>query len=125
MGHFDSFLTTKKLFLVCQLDNLFLRREEAGQLVRHGGDIDNRLKVLFDSLRVPDLEQVTKLTPTATEDPFYCLLEDDSLITGFRVTTERLLDPGPEDEVRLLITAVVRPTQVTFASTAFLGGWIA
>lgn len=60
---------------VCDLDILFLRREEAGAIV-NGGDIDNRLKVLFDGLRIPEnMEEVKDEKPDADEDPFYCLLE--------------------------------------------------
>jgi hypothetical protein len=121
-------LVTKSHSLVCQLDITFLRREEAGDLVKHGGDIDNRLKILFDSLRVPDVSQLTRLAPIASEDPFYCLLEDDSLITGVHVKTERLLEPpaGPQNskDVRLLITAVVRPTKIVWGNIGFLGGWL-
>src|SRR2546428_2812835 len=32
----------------CALDILFLRRDGPGSLIKSGGDIDNRLKVLFD-----------------------------------------------------------------------------
>ena len=38
----------------CSLDILFLRRDQPGALVKHGGDIDNRIKVLLDALRMPD-----------------------------------------------------------------------
>jgi hypothetical protein len=37
----------------CSLDILFLRRDPPGALIRSGGDIDNRVKVLFDALRMP------------------------------------------------------------------------
>ena len=121
-------LVTKNYSLVSHLDIIFLRREAPGELVRHGGDIDNRINTLFDSLRVADASQVTGLSPIATENPFYCLLEDDSLITGFQVRTERLLEPptSPQNDtdVRLSIIAVVRPTMVTFKNIGFLGGWL-
>ena len=32
----------------CSLDITFLRRDNVGSLIRNGGDIDNRIKVLFD-----------------------------------------------------------------------------
>jgi len=41
------------LFLVANLDILFLRPEEPGKIVTQGGDLDNRIKTLFDALRVP------------------------------------------------------------------------
>ncbi|MEA2239353.1 MAG: hypothetical protein QOC81_4077 [Thermoanaerobaculia bacterium] len=35
---------------------------------------------------------------TADEDPFFCVVEDDSLITEIKVTTDRLLEPLRDDE---------------------------
>jgi len=73
-------LVSKEFNLVCHLQITLLRNEEPGNVLQTGGDIDNRLKTLFDSLSVPAHEdQIRKLAPIAGEDPFYCLLEDDSL----------------------------------------------
>jgi hypothetical protein len=63
--------------------------------VANGGDIDNRLKVLLDGLRMP--KSVSELggidiDPTE-ENPFFVLLEDDQLITRISVTTDTLLTP--------------------------------
>jgi hypothetical protein len=91
-------LVSTDLNLVCSLDIQFLRREPPGALIRHGGDIDNRLKTLFDAMRVPDALQITHAAPEEGEDPLYCLLEDDALITGFCVTTQRLLDQLGDEE---------------------------
>jgi len=44
---------SKEYALACSLDILFLRRDDPGNLIKSGGDIDNRLKVLFDGLRMP------------------------------------------------------------------------
>jgi hypothetical protein len=93
------------LHLVCYLDILFLRPEEPGALVESGGDLDNRIKTLFDALRLPqDDNEAQGYEPEMFEKPlFLCLLEDDKLITGFRITTDRLLEPAtkptiPEDD---------------------------
>jgi len=77
------------------LDILFLRRDHPGNFVSNTGDIDNRIKVLFDALRMPKgaSEIGENVTPDADEDPFYCLLEDDSLITEVNLKTDRLLTP--------------------------------
>jgi hypothetical protein len=121
-------LVAKRLKLVCFLDITFLRREAPGQLIKYGGDIDNRIKTLLDSLRVPEAGEIKSLTPDVTENPFYCLLEDDSLVTGFQVKTERLLEPssgaGRQSDVRLMITVIVHPTEVTMENLSFLGGWL-
>src|SRR5437879_4107837 len=57
-------LVTKELDLICSLDIQFFRREAPGGLIQQGGDIDNRIKTLFDALRVPDEEQAYRERPT-------------------------------------------------------------
>jgi hypothetical protein len=104
-------LVTKQHAVTCHLDILFLRSGPPGS-VTIGGDLDNRLKTLFDALRVPHHEN--ELPPDAfpedDEETFRCLLEDDSLITGHSVTTDRLLvPPGKQDEVRLIIQVHIEP----------------
>lgn len=50
---------------------------------------------------MPDeLREVAGANPEVDEDPFFCLLQDDSLITDVRITTDRLLIP-PEPEERI------------------------
>jgi len=85
--------------LVCGLDILFLRRDQPGDLIKHGGDIDNRIKVLFDALRMPqDAQELTGQKPDEGEDPFFCLLQDDRQITEVNITTDRLLTPQTANE---------------------------
>jgi hypothetical protein len=81
--------------LYCKIHILFLRRDHPGNLVISGGDIDNRIKVLFDGLRMPQVcSELDGAIPEPDEDPFFCLLQDDSLITEVQVTTDRLLSPA-------------------------------
>ena len=82
--------------LACALDILFLRRDEPGNVIKAGGDIDNRLKVLFDALRVPaEPKEIEGYSPESdgSESPFFCLLQSDGLINEIRVETDRLLTP--------------------------------
>jgi hypothetical protein len=74
--------------LKCALKILFLRKEKPGR-VYHGGDLDNRLKTLFDALAIPDDQQIVK--DATTMEPVYCLMENDRLITRIDVDTHRLL----------------------------------
>jgi len=84
--------------LACDLDILFLRRGHPG-LITSGGDIDNRIKVLFDALRIPTgCQELGGESPGPDEDPFFCLLEDDSLITQIKITTDQLLYPPRDSE---------------------------
>jgi hypothetical protein len=74
--------------LSCKLDVLFLRIGD-GHSVFTAGDVDNRIKTLIDALCKPLSGSSLRgnETPGEGEDPFYCLLEDDKLITGFGVET--------------------------------------
>jgi hypothetical protein len=79
--------------LVCSLDVLFLRPGGPGTILQSGGDIDNRIKLLIDALRIPSDASEMKRHQDDEPDPnpMYCLLENDNLITGFKVQTDRLL----------------------------------
>lgn len=84
--------------LACSLDLIFLRREKPGSIV-HGGDMDNRLKTLFDALRMPhDLSELAGVAPGRQDERIFCLLEDDSLITRVSVHTHQLLEPLAEGQ---------------------------
>lgn len=93
-----------------------LRPEEPGSIVTQTGDIDNRLKTLFDALRMPhkSSEIPSEATPENTDKPFYCLFEDDNLISGLSVTTDRLLDDvKTSSEVVILIHVHTKVTRAT------------
>jgi hypothetical protein len=111
-------LVTAELDLLCGLDILFLRVGRPGSVV-WPGDIDNRLKTLLDAMRIPEAgEKYTEMSPQSDEQPFFCLLEDDKLITKVSVDTDDLLDPLPEKDViesadaRLVITVSLRPYEL-------------
>jgi hypothetical protein len=93
-------LVSDFLMVACALDITFLRRDGPGSLIKSGGDIDNRLKVLFDALRMPQTcDEVCGDSPSADEDPFYVLLEDDKLISKVQVETNWLLTPPAASDV--------------------------
>lgn len=83
-------LVEESLQLYVSLNILFLRPDDY-PLIQQGGDLDNRLKTLFDSLRVPDSTNGLGGQPGPDEDPFFVLLQDDRLITEFHVSTDTLL----------------------------------
>jgi hypothetical protein len=103
------------LSMTCELDVLFLRKEPRGYLVNQAGDLDNRIKVLFDALRVPK-ENELPATLEALPDPFFCLLEDDRLITSVRIVSERLLEgtiPTSRNHVRLVVNVTTQIHRMT------------
>jgi hypothetical protein len=115
-------LVNEEMCLVAELSILLLRPEESGVIVTQGGDIDNRLKTLLDSLRIPkETNDLPKNdSPLEGENPFYCLLEDDKLITRLDITSDRLLLPqtNPTD-VNLIIRVQIKPTQRTIDNLGF------
>lgn len=120
-------IVTNALGLICRLEVLILREGNPGKVLY---DIDNKLKTLFDSLKMPagadDLGAKSsqgKQVPGDGEDPFYVLLENDNLITHVAVTTDRLLEPvpnAPRDEaVRLVLAVTIRGYDVNMDNLAF------
>jgi hypothetical protein len=99
-----------------------LRPEPPGAIITQSGDIDNRLKTLFDGLKIPTIGELPSGDgPMSGETPFYCLLEDDNLITRISVTTERLLEPSKDTAyVELLIRVKTKPTRVTLGNLVLL-----
>lgn len=105
--------------LVAELDILMLRPEPPGSVLTQGGDIDNRLKTLFDALRMPRVEsEIPAIASFGPHNaPFHCLLEDDALVTEVAVRTERLLTTPPSrNYVRLVITVKTKAVVSTYGN---------
>jgi hypothetical protein len=113
-------LITSHLECVCELNILLLKPETPGYFIKNDGDIDNRLKILFDALRRPrDKNEIPAGdVPQSGEEPyFYCLLDDDSLITKVTISADRLLLPlASPHHIRLVIGVAVRATHLTHAN---------
>lgn len=112
--------------LSCSLDILFLRRDFPGAGVISAGDLDNRIKTLIDTLRKPHSanELRDNENPAPGEDPFFCLLEDDDLVTALSVQADMLLDPpngsnNSHGEVKLVISVEIKPYHVTMFNLSF------
>jgi len=110
-------LVSSKYEMIATIELLFLRPEPPGRVITQGGDIDNRLKTLFDALRMPrvDSELPKGDIPQSGEDPFFCLLQDDALITGIDVKTDVLLDPTAQpSDAHLFIRVQTDLVNATF-----------
>jgi hypothetical protein len=102
-------ISIKDFRLGCSLDILMLRPDQPGQTLMQSGDIDNRLKTVFDALRMPVSGEHGESDEDSKETPFFCLLEDDSLVNHLSVTTDLLLGVQDKNEVRLVITVKLWP----------------
>jgi hypothetical protein len=84
-------LVTSELALRCSLDILLLRPGDDKSIFKQG-DLDNQVSTLFDGLKMPrDCSETGAAVPSEDEDPFYCLLEDDRLISEVHVASDSLL----------------------------------
>jgi hypothetical protein len=103
---------------VAELDILVLRPSEPGDLFNHGGDIDNRLKTLFDALRIPSEPEIPEIdVGESDENPFFVLLEDDALVTGFSVATDRLLTTSEsKNYVEIVVHVTVKKTRASMVN---------
>ena len=109
-------LVTSRLNLYAEVSVLLFRHQPRGAILSAGGDVDNRLKTLIDGLRLPHVKQEIREQSTggSLPTPFYCLLEDDSLVTKASLESEQMLRPGRPDEVLAVITVAVKKFRVTF-----------
>lgn len=111
-------IVCNKFLTISELDILFLRPQIPGNVF---GDIDNRIKTLIDSLRIPHNGEIPDNDfPHDNEYPFFCLLEDDSLVSHFSVTTDHLLDSNDKDEVLVIITVIVNKTKSNLFNSDFV-----
>jgi hypothetical protein len=100
---------TREADVNCSIDLLMLR-PNSERAIFLMGDIDGRLKTIFDALKMP--QQKSDLggydDPDEDEKPFFVLLEDDSLVTRVAVETDYMLEPVRDsdnaNDVRLILT---------------------
>ncbi len=110
-------LVCQNMRAVAELDIKLLWPHAPGSIITSGGDIDNRLKTLFDALKLPSEPTAlpSGMLPQADEEPFYCLLEDDSLIARVSVDADRLLEKTDDkSEVALFIRVTTRNLGTTW-----------
>jgi hypothetical protein len=106
---------------VCSLNVLLMRPQPPGRLVGHAGDIDNRLKTLFDALRMPSAQELDQAGVTAkllapNEDDWpmmFCLLQDDALITSVSVETDRLFGDIEDPKAVVVVAVDIKGTRTS------------
>lgn len=111
IGSFSFLPFARKNMTNVDLDILCLRPGEPGSPLYSRPDVDNQLKTLLDALRMPENEQeIEGEQPGTNEAPFYCLLENDSLITSLSIHVERLYAPdaSPPPQAYVFLTLRVR-----------------
>lgn len=72
----------------------------------------------MDGLRVPGNPSEAP-SANSPDDRFYCLLEDDSLVSKVTVETEQLLRECPVDFVIAVIHVNIKKTRTSYDNIAF------
>ncbi len=114
-------LVRKDWKLHCKLQILLLRQDGINSAVS-AGDIDNRVKTIIDALTKPAHSNQLPVNeiPVEGEDPFYCLLEDDRLVTSLEVESDSLLDSCyTNNHAHVIISAEIRPHTVNIFNLSF------
>ena len=93
----------------CDLEIKILSNDPFGALYQKG-DLDNRLKTLFDALCLPNKDQLPANDyPKERESPLWVLLADDSLITDLHIIQNSLhLPVEQKNYVELTISVSIK-----------------
>ena len=110
-------LVTQELQVFCGIDVVLLRLDHPGSSI-WSGDMDNRLKTIIDALEIPGANcgYANDIPSDPPNNPLYCLLANDRLLTRASVETDRLLyAPSGADQSYAEVTIRVRikPENVT------------
>jgi hypothetical protein len=101
-------LLQKRSQMACALSIVMLARDEPHRVFSECGDLDNRVKTLIDGLRMPRQKpELDRDQPDADQNPFFCLMENDDVITSCDVTIDRLLIPVASGEVPRDVIALI------------------
>ena len=117
-------LICRDMRVTCGLEVLFLRPDAPGAVIQ-SGDLDNRIKTIFDAILTPN--ETGRLggydSPDADEDPFFTLVEDDSLVDRVAVEADMLLAPingeYHNNSARVIIKVDIRPFVATWDNFGF------
>lgn len=115
------FLIPEHLKIAVDINITILVPHDVGVVVHNGGDIDNRVKTLFDSLRVPAAPSEIPASDDFdySKGGMYCLLQDDKLINRVSIQTYRDYAPHSRDSVRCQIEIKTRITSAVWANLSF------
>jgi hypothetical protein len=113
-------LIGEEMGLTCGVHILFLRPGARGGVL-NVGDIDGRLKTLFDAMAIP--RSGAGLPAPEADQPIYVLLNDDCHISQASVETAELLEPTSPDagqnDSRVIITVTIKPLRANFLTVGF------
>lgn len=116
-------------FLICEayksivdLSITILLPHAVGAIVNNGGDIDNRIKTLFDALRIPAVASEIPSTDSFNygSEGMFCLLQDDKLINRVSIVSYQDHEPIDNDSVRCFIEVRTKITRALVGNLALV-----
>ncbi|MBN9425872.1 MAG: hypothetical protein J0H09_05140 [Burkholderiales bacterium] len=115
-------LVSEKLDVAIDLQITILVPNKDAAAVREGGDLDNRLKTLFDALRAP--AQPNEIPDTDEFDyageGMFCLMRDDNLIKNISVQMHQDYAPIDKDTVLCLMLVNTRLLAMRYDNLAYV-----
>jgi hypothetical protein len=115
-------LITAPMEAECHLALRIGRPAKAGSIVYAGGDLDNRLKTLFDALSAPRSNDSVDASQLDQAE-YFCLLSDDVLVTGLSIESYQLLGTArPEDYIDLNLTVTITARTPMYGTLGLLFG---
>ncbi|CDX18342.1 conserved hypothetical protein [Mesorhizobium sp. ORS 3324] len=105
-------LISKYVGLLAEIHVTILRNRHSNDRQGIHGDIDNRVKTLFDALRMRTLGEINILSKKGIvfQDRTFCLLQDDDLVTKLTVETDRWLGAPPHQTLAIIRVAIKAST---------------
>lgn len=88
----------------CRLDILLLRPVRVSV-----GDLDGKLKTIFDALHPPKAGQLREVPKAEMPEVTYCLVEDDDQVSAVSARYDYLLDAKSDDELLVVIHVLLQP----------------
>lgn len=82
-------LVVPQFALQCSIEILLLRPENL-EVLGEWADLDGQVKTILDALTIPE-SAVGLSEPDKGEIPFFCLLQNDKLVSEIKVTADKLL----------------------------------
>jgi hypothetical protein len=112
-GHRYVALANRTFGLFAKIEVTLLSVGNSSIFANAQGDIDNRLKTIFDALSIPPESQASQIRD-ALPDLTICLVDDDVLIRDVRVRSgELLLSENDKDVLVLIDVTLVRHDNIS------------
>lgn len=113
-------VVTRVMEADCHLKIVLRRPIKPGTIIYSGGDLDGRLKTLFDALAMPPQLQDLPEGITGSDGTCLCLLEGDELITGFSIDSEEWAEAPSSHHAEVDITVTVRAVTLMYGTRHIL-----